>query len=73
MRTSYLTALAALASVALVGTACAEDIIHVTPPLYREQAHAQAARLAVQPTTVPHPVAAAPAIPRIVAEAAPLR
>lgn len=73
MRTIHLTAFAALASIALVGTACAEDIIHATPPLYREQAHASVARPAAALATVPHPVAAAPATPRVVAEAAPLR
>ncbi len=70
MRTIQLLALAALASAATAGSALAEDRINLTPPLYREQARVTAA---VRPTselkTTPALTAAAPAAPRVVAEA----
>jgi hypothetical protein len=42
-------------------TASADDRLHLTPPLYREQAHAvRQTRHAAELTTTPQPVAAAP-------------
>lgn len=70
MRTIQLLTLAALASAATAGTAMAEDPINLTPPLYREQARVTAAvRPASELTTTPNLTAAAPAAPRVVAEA----
>ncbi|WP_336492532.1 hypothetical protein [Methylobacterium nigriterrae] len=63
--------LAALTAATLAGTAMADDRIHLTPPLYREQARATAAvRPASELTTTPSLVAAGPTTPRVVAEAA---
>ncbi|MGV7033019.1 hypothetical protein [Methylobacterium symbioticum] len=71
MRTIQLLTLAALISGATLGTATADDRIHLTPPLYREQARTTAAvRPASELTTVPVLTAPAPARQRIVAEAA---
>jgi len=60
MRTILILASAALATAAaLVGPAAADDRLHLTPPLYREQARSIGA---VHPsgdlTTVPQPVIA---------------
>lgn len=73
MRTIHIAALAALASTALTAPARAEDIVHVTPPLYREMARTSAVRPASELATTPQPVAPAPASRRIVAEASPAR
>ena len=43
MRTIQLLALAALTSAATLGTAVADDRLHLTPPLYREHARTTAA------------------------------
>ncbi|MEE7476728.1 MULTISPECIES: hypothetical protein [Methylobacterium] len=70
MRTIQLLTLAALASATAAGSAMAEDRINLTPPLYREQARVTAAvRPASELTTTPNSTAAAPAAPRVVAEA----
>lgn len=62
--------LAILASVTLTGTAMAEDVINLTPPLYREQARATASvRLPSELTTTPSVTARAPETRRTVAEA----
>jgi hypothetical protein len=62
--------LSALATVILAGAASADDRIHVTPPLYREQARATAAvRPASELTTTPSLVPPAPASRPVVAEA----
>ena len=71
MRTLRLLAIAALASVAAAGAASADDRIHLTPTLYREQARTTAAvRPASELATTPRLVPAAPANPRVLAEAA---
>ena len=63
-------ALAALASVTLAGTAMADDIINITPTLYREQARATAAvRPASELATTPSLTQRASATWRIVASA----
>lgn len=63
-------ALAALASVTLVGSATAGDRIDLTPPLFREQARATATvRPASELTTTPSLTPAAPRPPHVVAEA----
>ena len=63
--------LAVVASATLAGTAKADDRIHVTPTLYREQARATAAvRPASELTTTPSLTVRASEAPRIVAEAA---
>lgn len=70
MRTIQLLALAALTSAATLGTAVADDRLHLTPPLYREHAHTTAAvRPASELTTTPSLTSRAPAAQRIVAEA----
>lgn len=69
MRTIHFAVLASLASAA-AAPALAEDVIHITPPLYREQARATAIRPAAERTVTPQPVAAAPAGSRVVAEVA---
>lgn len=62
--------LAALASATMAGSAMADERINLTPTLYRDQARATAAvRPASELTTTPRLVPAAPAAPRIVAEA----
>lgn len=62
--------LAAFATVTIVGSAVADDRINLTPTLYRDQARTTAAvRPASELTTIPRLVPAAPANPRIVAEA----
>ena len=64
-------ALIALAAGSMVGPARADEAIHLTPPLYREQARATASvRPASELATTPRPVPTAPASPRIVATAA---
>lgn len=57
MRLTFLLASAALTSAAFTGPATAEDRLHLTPPLYREQAQVSlhAERLNVLATT-PQPV-----------------
>ncbi|MHB2207298.1 hypothetical protein [Methylobacterium sp. CM6257] len=67
MRTILILASAALASAALHGPAAAEDHLHLTPPLYREQARAaQQVRTIRDLTTTPQPVAAPASDPRTV-------
>ncbi|WP_336492834.1 hypothetical protein [Methylobacterium nigriterrae] len=62
--------LAVVAAATLAGIAKADDRIHVTPTLYREQARATAAvRPASELTTTPSLIARAPEAPRVVAEA----
>ncbi|SDO48681.1 hypothetical protein SAMN05216360_12418 [Methylobacterium phyllostachyos] len=58
MRTIFIHASAALISAAaLTGPAAADERLHLTPPLYREQAWtAQQARRLETPTTTPLPV-----------------
>ncbi|MCJ2084394.1 hypothetical protein MKK88_00075 [Methylobacterium sp. E-005] len=58
MRTIFILASAALTSAAIfTGPAVADEPLHLTPPLYRDQAHAQ---LRIHPlthlTTTPQPV-----------------
>ena len=62
MRTILSLASAALASsAAFMGAAAADDRLHLTPPLYREQARAaQQVRPAGDLTTTPQPVAVPP-------------
>jgi hypothetical protein len=59
MRTILILASAAFASAAVfTGPAAAEDLLHVTPPLFRDQARAaQQVRSTGDLTTTPHPVA----------------
>src|ERR1700710_970723 len=59
MRTILILASAAFASAAaFTGPAAAEDLLHVTPPLFRDQARAaQQVRSTGDLTTTPHPVA----------------
>lgn len=62
--------LAAIASATIVGSATAGERVDVTPTLYREQARATASvRPASELTTTPRLVPAAPASPRVIAEA----
>jgi len=62
--------LATLTAVTVAGPAVADDRINLTPTLYRDQARATAAvRPAAELTTTPRLVPAAPAQPRVVAEA----
>ncbi|WP_204165167.1 hypothetical protein [Methylobacterium radiodurans] len=62
--------LAAVAAATVAGSATAGERIDLTPTLYREQARATAAvRPASELTTTPRLVPAAPANPRVVAEA----
>ncbi|CAO4148037.1 hypothetical protein [Methylorubrum aminovorans] len=71
MRTIQLLALATLASVTAASSAVADERIHLTPPLFREQARSTASvRPASELTTTPHLTAAAPASRKVVAEAA---
>lgn len=66
MRTIHALALAAVAATGFAGTALADDVTHVTPPLYREHARGiQQVRPAHELTTTPQPVAARTA-PRVV-------
>jgi hypothetical protein len=66
--------LAALAAVSMIGSALADEIITLTPPLYREQARSTAAvRPASELATTPRLVPASPASPRVVATAIPTR
>ena len=60
MRTILILASAALTSAAIfAGPAAAEDSLHLTPPLYRDQARATTqARSASDLTTTPQPVSA---------------
>jgi hypothetical protein len=59
MRTILILASAALTSAAFTAPAAAEGPLHLTPPLYREQARAtQQVRPAHELMTVPRPVAA---------------
>ncbi|ACS42753.1 MULTISPECIES: hypothetical protein [Methylorubrum] len=70
MRTMQLLSLVALASVAVANSAVADESIHLTPPLFREQARATASvRPASELTTTPHITVAAPANRKIVADA----
>ncbi|MGU3663281.1 hypothetical protein ACLBX9_03675 [Methylobacterium sp. A49B] len=63
-------ALIAIAAGSVVGSARADEAIHLTPPLYREQARATATvRPASELATTPRLVPTAPASPRIVATA----
>jgi hypothetical protein len=62
--------LAALAAVSMIGTARADEVLNLTPPLYRTQARPTAAvRPASELTTIPRLVPAAPAARRVVATA----
>lgn len=62
----------ALAAASLIGPASADEAIHLTPPLYREQARAAVAlRPASELATTPRLVPAAPAPRRVVATATP--
>jgi hypothetical protein len=69
MRTILFLASAALTSAAIfTGPAAADDRLHLTPPLYREQARATVqARAVGDLTTTPQPVSAAPPSSRPVA------
>ena len=59
--------LATLASASLIGSALAEEVINLTPPLYREQARATSVeRPATELTTTPRLVPAAQAATRLV-------
>ncbi|MCP1539539.1 hypothetical protein [Methylorubrum extorquens] len=71
MRKMQLLSLAALASVTVASSAMADESIHLTPPLFREQARVTASvRPASELTTTPHITAVAPASRKIVADAA---
>ena len=73
MRVLHILALAAVTA-ASTSAASADDRVHLTPPLYREQARATAAvRPASELTTTPRLSPAAAANPRIVADASPAR
>lgn len=64
-------AVAAVAATTILGAAAAAERIDLTPTLYREHARATAdVRPASELSTTPRLVPAAPATPRIVAEAA---
>ncbi len=66
--------LAALAAIPMTGASRADDIVTLTPPLYRAQARTTATvRPASELATTPRLVPASPAAPRIVAAAAPTR
>ncbi|AWN34417.1 hypothetical protein [Methylobacterium radiodurans] len=69
MRMIHLAVLAATAAATLATPVVADDILHVTPPLYREQARTRPVRPATELATTPHPVSAAPGSTRIVAAA----
>ncbi|MEE7489355.1 hypothetical protein [Methylobacterium oryzae] len=59
MRTILILASAALTSAAFTGLATADDRLHLTPPLYRDQVRpAQQVRAIHDLTTTPQPVAA---------------
>jgi hypothetical protein len=67
MRTILILASAALTSAAFIGPAAADDHLHLTPPLYREQARpAQQIRAIHDLTTTPQPVAAPATVSRTV-------
>jgi hypothetical protein len=71
MRTIQLLALATLASITAAGSVVADERVHLTPPLFREQARATASvRPASELTTTPHVTAAALVSRKVVAEAA---
>ncbi|MGX5776927.1 hypothetical protein [Methylorubrum zatmanii] len=71
MRTIQILALAALTSVTVAGSAIADERIHLTPPLFREQARVTAAvRPASELTTTPQLTVAALPNRKVVAEAA---
>lgn len=60
MRTILILASAALTSAAIFTGPAADDSLHLTPPLYREQARAATqARAVGDLTTTPQPVSAA--------------
>jgi hypothetical protein len=60
MRSTSALALTVFAAVLITGSAHADDRVHVTPPLYREQARAtQQVRHVSDLTTTPQPVATA--------------
>lgn len=62
--------LAAFTATALTAAASADDRIHVTPPLFREQARATAAvRPAAELTTIPTLVGRAPTAQPLIAQA----
>ncbi|SFM13686.1 hypothetical protein [Methylobacterium pseudosasicola] len=69
MRTILILASAALTTSAiLAGPASAGDSLHLTPPLYREQARATTQVHSVSDlTTTPHPVSATRTVSRPVA------
>lgn len=76
MRAPHILALALVASASFAsGAAMAGDTVHLTPPLFREQARdTQQVRRVSDLTTVPQPVAAAkptaaPRTVRVVADA----
>ena len=67
MRTILILASAALTSAAFTGLAAADDRLHLTPPLYRDQARpAQQIRAIHDMTTTPQPVAAPATVGRTV-------
>ncbi|MGU3539903.1 hypothetical protein [Methylobacterium sp. A54F] len=74
---SLLTLLLIGSAVFAADAARADEVFHLTPPLYREQARAtQQVRRAGELTTTPQPLApatAAPAAVKVVAEAAAAR
>lgn len=71
MRSMQLLSLVTLASVTMANSAMADESIHVTPPLFREQARATASvRPASELTTTPHLTPVAPAGRKFVADAA---
>ncbi len=67
MRKIFILASAALTSAAFTGLAAADDRLHLTPPLYRDQARpAQQIRAIHDLTTTPQPVAAPATVNRTV-------
>lgn len=65
-------ALIAITAASLIGPASADETIHLTPPLYREQARPTASvRPASELATTPRLVPAAPVSRRVVATAVP--
>ncbi|KAA0125047.1 hypothetical protein CIW48_04780 [Methylobacterium sp. P1-11] len=67
MRTILILASAALTSAAFTGLAAADDRLHLTPPLYRDQARpTQQVRVIHDLTTTPQPVAAPASVGRTV-------
>ncbi|WP_457106467.1 hypothetical protein [Methylobacterium sp. P5_C11] len=67
MRTILILASAALTSAAFTGLATADERLHLTPPLYRDQARtAQQVRAIHDLTTTPQPVSAPAVLGRTV-------